>query len=85
MAYHVVFDDGTDAAGVLRFSVGTGTPPPALDAAARRADVAAVATHQHDVDPVGASLLVVDVAVLLGAVILLFRRPAPRRGMSDGE
>jgi copper resistance protein C len=85
VAYHVVFVDGTDVVGVLRFSVGTGTPPPPLDPAARRADVAAVTTHQHDVDPVGASLLVVDAVVLLGAVILLFRRPAPRHGASGGE
>ena len=85
VAYHVVLDDGTDVVGVLRFSVGTGAPPPVLDPAARRADVAAVTVHQHDVDPVGASLLVVDVAVLLGAVLLLFRRPAPRTDVSGGE
>lgn len=80
VAYHVVLDNGTDLVGVLRFSVGTGTPPPPLDSArAEQARQAVTAGHGHTVDTFGASLLVLDLMVLLTVVLLLLRRPAPRR------
>lgn len=71
VAYHAVLTDGSEAAGVLRFSVGTGVPPAAPPAAA---------AHGHAVDPFSAALLVVDLAVLI-AVVLLLRRP--RRGFRN--
>lgn len=81
IAYHVVFDDGTDAVGVLRFSVGTGKEPAALDAdAQRQARQNVTSGHDHTVDPLSGTLLVADLAVLLGALLLLSRR-APRRSL----
>lgn len=76
IAYHITFTNGQDATGVLRFSVGTGVPPqgiaevpdPILDAA----------DHAHGIDPVGATLLVVD-GLALVAVLLLLLRPRRRR------
>jgi methionine-rich copper-binding protein CopC len=82
IAYHVVFDDGTDVIGVLRFSVGTGVPPPRLDTAqAAKVRRSVAAGHEHTVDPLSGSLLVVDLVVLVSVVLLLLRRPAnPPRG-----
>ncbi|MEQ4304180.1 copper resistance protein CopC [Plantactinospora sp. B6F1] len=72
VAYHVAFADGGAAAGVLRFSVGTGEPPARLRAAVPTGD------HPHGVDPVSAFLLVVDGLVALGVLALLWlRRPLP--------
>jgi methionine-rich copper-binding protein CopC len=75
-AYHVTFADGTEGSGFLRFSVGTGVPPPPLDAAAAdRATDAAAAGHPHSVDPLSAGLLVLDGLVAVAVVALLLRRP----------
>jgi len=71
VAYHVVFDDGSDLVGALRFSVGTGAPPSPVDNAARARPAAVAGAHRHAVDPLGAALLVVDAAVLLVVVALL--------------
>jgi methionine-rich copper-binding protein CopC len=73
VAYHIVFDDGTQTTGSVRFSVGTGTAP---------AGAADGSGHEHGVDPLGASLLVVDLAVLIGVVVML--RLRPRRHSDDG-
>jgi methionine-rich copper-binding protein CopC len=72
VGYHVVFDDGTEESGTVRFSVGTGEGP----------TTSAAPAHQHGVDPFGAALLVVDLAVLLGVVATLKLRP--RRRAEDG-
>ncbi|TCB96780.1 copper resistance protein CopC [Micromonospora zingiberis] len=78
IAYHITFTNGQDATDVLRFSVGTGiapqdtspVPDPILDAA----------DHAHGIDPIGATLLVVDGVVLVAVlVLLLLRRPHNRR------
>jgi methionine-rich copper-binding protein CopC len=78
VAYHIEFEDGSDLIGVVRFSVGTGAAPPVPDIAGQRADEAAALQHNHDIDPMSAVLLVVDLAVLVGVVLLLFRRPGRR-------
>jgi methionine-rich copper-binding protein CopC len=86
VAFHVEFTDGTDLVGEVRFSVGTGVPPPAAVPGADRA-AAAVPGHDHGVDPMSAVLLCADVAVLVGVVLLLLRRD-PRwtvRGSLDAE
>jgi methionine-rich copper-binding protein CopC len=67
--YHVVLTDGRESIGAMRFSVGTGVAPPVLGAVA----------HDHGVDPLGATLLMIDFAVLFAAVLMLRLRPAPRR------
>jgi methionine-rich copper-binding protein CopC len=78
VAYHVLFTDGTDTVGVLRFSVGTGVAPSMPSAAQQRADLAdATAGHGHGVDPLSGALLLADVGVLFGAVLLLISRPGP--------
>lgn len=74
IAYHITFTNGQDATGILRFSVGTGVPPqgitdvpdPILDDA----------DHAHGIDPLGATLLVVDGLALIAVLVLLLR---PRR------
>jgi hypothetical protein len=68
VAYHAVLMDGSETAGVLRFSVGTGVPPAGPAGAVPAAD------HQHPIDPFSAALLVLDLAVLLAVVLLLQRR-----------
>jgi methionine-rich copper-binding protein CopC len=78
VAYHVVFADGGDVVGTFRFSVGTGIAPAVPDQKTILADEAVVLQHQHDVDPMSAVLLVVDVAVVLVLLALLLRRPSPR-------
>lgn len=87
VTYHLVFADGSDAVGAVHFSVGTGTPPSAPSPAAEAAEAAAGA-HQHTgVDPLGGSLLIVDVVVLAGALLLLATRPRTRRepGRDTGQ
>jgi methionine-rich copper-binding protein CopC len=69
VAYHVSFASGQELTGTIRFGVGT-----AADRAPAPPDVA----HGHDMDPLSAVLLVVDGAVVVGAVLLLLFRP-PRR------
>ncbi|MBE1487532.1 copper resistance CopC family protein [Plantactinospora soyae] len=72
VAYHVELSNGSDASGVLRFSVGTGEPPAPLRA------VIPTGGHTHGPDPVSAFLLVVDGLVVLGVLALLWlRRPVP--------
>jgi methionine-rich copper-binding protein CopC len=84
VAYHVEFDDGTEVTGHLRFSVGTGEPPPAAAGDPRAGDAERVATsaadagHGHGIDALSAALLVVDFAVLFGVVALLWLRPRRR-------
>lgn len=76
VAYHVLFADGGESTGTLRFSVGTGVPPASLDPAARQAATANLDVHQHQVDPLSATLLVIDGLVAFGALGLLYlRRP----------
>jgi methionine-rich copper-binding protein CopC len=94
VSYHVIFTDGRELAGTLRFSVGTRSAaspgaarePSTVDAttdaatadAAGKAEVAAGSVHQHGVDPVSAALLAIDGIVALAVVVLLLRRPPPR-------
>jgi methionine-rich copper-binding protein CopC len=74
VAYHMVFADGGQLAGTLRFSAGAGARAGAAGGA--RAEPA----HEHGVDPLSAALLVIDGVVALGAVVLLLLRPSPRSG-----
>ncbi|MGX6601996.1 copper resistance CopC family protein [Micromonosporaceae bacterium Da 78-11] len=74
VAYHVTFTDGAGQVGAYRFSVGTGVVPAALSVGAGRR-AAADLPHSHGIDPVGATLLVVDAVVLAGALLLLRLRP----------
>ncbi len=70
VAYHVAFEGGGEASGILRFSVGTGRPP----APARAGPPAD--PHAHGIDPASALLLAVDGLVALGVLALLWlRRP----------
>jgi methionine-rich copper-binding protein CopC len=77
VAYHAVFTSGTEAVGALRFSVGTEQAPPPLSADAAQAaqQAAAMAGHDHSVDPLSGTLLVIDVVVLLSVLTLLWLRP----------
>jgi methionine-rich copper-binding protein CopC len=79
VAYHVGLVDGGQLSGAWHFSIGTGIAPPALDDAARQASTAAVAGHNHSVDPISAGLLGLDGVVLFGVVALLVRRRTPRQ------
>jgi methionine-rich copper-binding protein CopC len=78
-AYHIVFADGSDATGVIAFSVGTGVPPPP---STRQDRSAALAGHDHGIDPLSSVLLIIDVVVVLGVMVALFatRRGPPRPG-----
>ncbi|WP_158554078.1 copper resistance CopC family protein [Micromonospora deserti] len=80
VAYHVTFANGRDAAGVLRFSVGTGSAPRSTDPIPDA--VPDTDGHAHGVDPVGATLLVLDGVVLVAVLVLLRLRPAPRRPLA---
>jgi methionine-rich copper-binding protein CopC len=85
VAYHVVFTDGTEAFGSIRFSVGTGVAPPAIAGNVQRAAEASALAHTHDIDPLSAILLVVDLGVLVGVVLLLILRPKRRTdGLRSG-
>lgn len=80
VAYHVVLDGGATETGSLTFSVGTGAPP------ARPSDPAAeqeVASHQHQVDTLSAVLLLINGAVVFGAVAMLLLRPRRTRTAMD--
>jgi methionine-rich copper-binding protein CopC len=78
IAYHVEFTGGGESTGSLRFSVGTGVAPPAPDRSARRATAEALTVHEHGVDPLSAGLLLVNGAVVLVVLGLLYlRRPYP--------
>ncbi|WP_213451358.1 copper resistance CopC family protein [Rhizomonospora bruguierae] len=72
VAYHVVLDNGSDVTGALRFSSGTGIPPAPMG----KAESARVTAggHAHGVDPIGATLLLVDLAVVVFVGVLLLRR-----------
>ncbi len=75
LGYHVVGADGAEAAGSLRFSVDAGPVPPG--------PAPAVETHRHGgIDPASAVLLLLNFAVVAGAVIMLLLRPRPRRPVS---
>jgi methionine-rich copper-binding protein CopC len=76
LAYHIEFADGGELTGMVRFSVGTGAPPAVADPLAARSVRDVAATHHHDIDPIGASLLVVDGLVLVVVCALLRRRPS---------
>jgi hypothetical protein len=78
VAYHVVFTDGTETFGSVRFSVGTGVAPPASAGDVQRAAEASALAHNHTIDPLSAILLVVDLGVLVGVVLLLILRPKRR-------
>ncbi|MGC5031223.1 copper resistance CopC family protein [Micromonospora sp. DT229] len=78
IAYHITFTNGQDATGILRFSVGTGVPPQGLTEVPD--PILDEADHAHGIDPVGATLLVLDGLVLLVVLALLLRRPARHRG-----
>ncbi|MDQ7904037.1 copper resistance protein CopC [Phytohabitans sp. ZYX-F-186] len=68
VAYHVELAGGGELAGSWRFGIGATPAGPAPEQEA---------AHAHGVDPIGATLLVVDGLVVLGvAVLLLRRRPA---------
>ncbi|MFV2018987.1 copper resistance CopC family protein [Micromonospora sp. LOL_023] len=82
VAYHVTFPDGTSTTDAYRFSVGTGVPPVALDAATRQASTDAVARHAHQIDGLSATLLVLDGLVLCAVLGLLWLRPRDGRPMS---
>jgi copper resistance protein C len=69
VAYHVTFTDGTELADSPRFTAQSADP------AGRRASEA---THQHNIDPVSAVLLVIDGIAALAVGVLLMRRPRPR-------
>jgi methionine-rich copper-binding protein CopC len=72
VVYHATLVDGTAPAGSLHFSVGaSGAPSTAGDAAG--------SAHAHGVDPVSAVLLALDGLVALAVIVLLARRPRPRR------
>lgn len=86
IAYHVVFADGADLFGALRFSVGTGVPPAPLPAAeVQRARQQLDAAHQHSVDPLSAVVLVADGVVLVGGLLVLFLRPRPGRRRAGAD
>ncbi|NJP33636.1 copper resistance CopC family protein [Micromonospora thermarum] len=78
VAWHVAFRDGGQSRGTLRFSVGTGRPPPPAGPALDRATAELLDTHTHRIDPLSAVLLLVNAVVVLGAVTLLAVRD-PRR------
>ena len=84
-----MFADGSYATGSIRFSVGTGTPPPPNDRAAPptagEAGSAAGAGggHEHgEVDPLGATLLVVDALFVMGAMLWLIAKPRTGQAMT---
>lgn len=74
VVYHVELAGGGELAGSWRFGIGA-TPAggPAPESAA----------HGHGVDPVGATLLVVDGLVVIGVIALLLRRRARRGPRGD--
>ncbi|MFG2049433.1 copper resistance protein CopC [Micromonospora sp. NPDC048935] len=75
VAYHVIFRDGDSATGVYRFSVGTGVAPAPLSGVALQEATSAVSRHTHQVDGASAVLLIIDGAVLLAVLFLLWSRP----------
>jgi methionine-rich copper-binding protein CopC len=79
LTFHIVFTDGHDCLGVVRFSVGTGVAPALPDAARQRADQALAAQHTHDIDPLSGAFLVLDVVVVAAVALLLFSNPRRRR------
>ncbi|WP_435210007.1 copper resistance CopC family protein [Micromonospora sp. bgisy143] len=70
VVYHVIGRAGGETSGVIRFAVGTGAS----------GAVPADAPHEHGgVDALSAILLLVNFATVVVLVVLLVRRPAPRR------
>jgi methionine-rich copper-binding protein CopC len=76
VAYHVVFDDGSDLTGFLRFSVGTGLPPSPRTAPGQST---VADSHAHGIDPLGGALLLADLLVMVAVCLLLLPRPGRRR------
>jgi methionine-rich copper-binding protein CopC len=71
IVYHVAFTDGGREGGLRHFTVDPAAPP--------SGGTHAHGPHGHSVDPLSATLLVVDGLVVLGAaVLLMFRRRHPR-------
>jgi methionine-rich copper-binding protein CopC len=90
VAYHIVFTDGSDTIGVVRFSVGTGVPPPVPPESVRESDLQVAQQHEHGIDPLNGVLLVADLVVLLVLGYLLLskakpRRPGPARPAAEGK
>jgi hypothetical protein len=85
ITYHIVFTDGNDAVGVVRFSVGTGVAPPVPDAARQRADLALAAQHAHDIDPISGLFLVLDVVVVTAVALMFFITRASSRRRAESE
>lgn len=75
VAYHVIFLDGGSATGAYRFSAGTGVAAAPLSVTAQQAATASISHHVHQVDGASAVLLVVDGAVLVAVLVLLWARP----------
>jgi methionine-rich copper-binding protein CopC len=82
VTYHVTFSGGTDLLGTVRFGVGVAPAGAREPAAAATADPEAGA-HGHGIDPLSAILLALDGIVVLGAGLLLLRRPAVTRRPVD--
>jgi hypothetical protein len=73
--YHVVLEDGSEAVGRIRFSVGTGEPPPVtVPAAQAAAEATGASGHEHGVDPLSLGLLVADVLVVIVVLGALVRK-----------
>ncbi|GIE30583.1 hypothetical protein Ait01nite_036280 [Actinoplanes italicus] len=71
IVYHVAFTDGGREGGLRHFTVDPAAPP--------SGGTHAHGSHGHSVDPLSATLLVVDGLVVLGAAVLLMsRRRHPR-------
>ncbi|MEV6520962.1 copper resistance protein CopC [Longispora sp. NPDC051575] len=76
VGYHVLLEDGTEATGISRFSVGEAAAPAPIGE-----PLAAPAGHGgHGAkDPLSLVLVSIDVVLLVALSTLLFRRPRPRR------
>lgn len=85
VAYHLTFVDGDELSGIWSFSVGTGVPPAAAGEGPDQAGLVdrAESEHAHGVDPVGATLLVIDGLVVVAFLIML--RLRPKAGAPAGE
>ncbi|MEV8513839.1 copper resistance CopC family protein [Dactylosporangium sp. NPDC051484] len=85
VVYHVVLANGDDAVGVARFSIGTGVAPSVPPRSVQDDELASATAHQHGgVDPLGGTLLLIDVLVVFGAGLLLISRPGPVRRLRPG-
>ena len=69
VGYHVIGVAGGQTSGVIRFAVG----------ARASTDAHPAAGHEHGVDGLSATLLLINLIAVIVVVTLLVRRPAPRR------